>query len=154
MLLEALRGKDAGGGENLLDRSAILAYSEMRSGTHFGVQLPMLLAGLGNGRLRGNVHASYRLTGPPGFDLPPYIGSYHRNAPAMHLTAVRALGLDWEGYGVKAGFKLPAVQWGPSHWFADGLPARNELVLQKKQMPGPAWETSLFESESLRELMT
>jgi len=130
-LLEALRAKSAGGGKNLLDRAAILCYSDMNAGGHrLDSDLPMFLAGKGDGRLVGNVCAS------------------GGNAFKMHVTALRALGLTVDGYGEKPGLQLPASQWGPGFWWTDG---RNKPADQaSKPLASPF---NLFQSEHIREFM-
>ncbi len=144
VLLEALRRTDAGGGKNLLDKAVVLCYSDMMSGGHNCYSLPMFLAGKGDGRLKGNVHARVPVNGP------------EVNVFRLHVTALRALGLDVDGYGVKPGYKLPAEQWQPQYWWAEGdRDRRSDItkVLKAGQYPSPEFPLNFFQSESIREFM-
>ncbi len=145
VLLEALRSTDAGGGKSLLDKAVILCYSDLMNGSHVCRSLPMFLAGKGDGRLKGNVHA--RIPG----DAPDV------NVFRMHVTALRALGLDVEGYGVKAGYRLPEEQWRPKYWWAEGDKDRRvEMTkdLKEGKYPSPEFPINFFQSESIGEFLS
>lgn len=133
-LLEALRNQPAGGGKNLLDKSAILCFSSIASGPGHKLtsDLPVFLAGKADGRLRGNVCAN----NPNGF--------------RMHVTALRALGFNVDGYGTKAGFQT--AQWGSGHYLTDGTEATNTSVAGGAR-PGPASPFSYFQSADIPDFM-
>ncbi len=77
-------------GENLLDHLSMLVTSELGEGwTHSNRDFPILVAGKGNGRLRGNVH--YRST------------SLENTSHAV-LTALRGAGVPAPSYGADAGY--------------------------------------------------
>lgn len=77
-------------GENLLDHLSMLVTSELTEGwTHSNRDFPILIAGKGNGRLRGNVH--YRST------------SLENTSHAV-LTALRGAGVPAASYGADAGY--------------------------------------------------
>jgi hypothetical protein len=72
------------GDGTILDNSAIMAYSEVAQGRdHSRDDIPLMVAGRAGGALRTGLH--HRGNG----------GS----ATAVHLTLVRALGLDWQSFG-------------------------------------------------------
>ncbi len=121
-LLEALRKRTDGAG-NLLDASALLCMSDMISGGHGGHEIPILLAGKAGGKLKGNVHVNFRNPPTP---LLPNAGSFHPSdcyswystgILRVHVTALRALGLDVPGYGVKPGFTLAPGLLQPTYRF-------------------------------------
>ncbi len=88
--------------------------------------------------------------------------AYDTNVFRLHVTALRALGLPADspllaGYGVKAGYKLPADQWQPHYWWKEAHdPRRVEMTKQIMAggYPGPEFPYTLFQSESIREFMT
>jgi hypothetical protein len=87
--LGQLRNTPEGDG-NLLDRCSILCTSELSDGyEHTNTEYPILIAGLGNGRLKGGVH--YRSTNAA-------------NASKGVLTAVRGAGVDMASFGEDAGY--------------------------------------------------
>ena len=86
--LRTLRDTPEGEG-NLLDTCSILCTTEHADGwTHSYQDHPILVAGKGNGRLRGGVH--YRGT--------------NRNASDAVLTALRGAGVDAPSFGANAGY--------------------------------------------------
>ncbi len=144
VLLEALRTTDAGGGKSLLDKSVILCYSDLMNGGHHGYSLPMFLAGKGGGRLKGNVHAQ--------------VASYkpEANVFRLHVTALRALGLTVDGYGVKSGYRLPAEQWQPHYWWDTAENGERSLILKALNAggyPGPVFPYNFFQDASIPEFM-
>ncbi len=79
---------DAMGG-NLLDNSVILATSELSEGwTHSNREFPILIAGRGRGRLRGDVH---------------YRSPSNENTSHAVLTALRGAGITAPSFGYDAG---------------------------------------------------
>jgi hypothetical protein len=92
-LLRKLRDTPDGRG-NLLDSCSILCTSEHSDGyTHSQDEFPILLAGKGNGRLRGGVH--YRAPGAP-------LGNQRNTSDAV-LTALHGAGITLPSWGVDAG---------------------------------------------------
>lgn len=86
--LQTLRETPEGDG-NLLDRCSILVATEHTEGwTHSQDDMPILVCGKGNGRLRGNVHA--RVNGG--------------NVSQALLSALRGGGLPLASFGYEAGF--------------------------------------------------
>ncbi len=87
--LRTLRDTPEGEG-NVLDRCSILCTSELSEGiTHSNIDIPILIAGLGGGRLRGGYH--YRS------------GSAENTSKAV-LTALRGAGCDYGAYGHDGGY--------------------------------------------------
>lgn len=94
VFLRTLRDTPEGGG-NLLDRCSIMCTSELSDGrTHRNDDFPFLLAGLGDGRLRGGMH--YRSTND-------------RNTSDAVLTALRGAGVDVQSFGAGAGYSDSVV---------------------------------------------
>lgn len=86
--LRALRDTPEGSGD-LLSHSSILCTSELSDGQlHLNTDFPVLVAGLGNGRLRGGVH---------------YRSQSNRNASDAVLTALQGAGTGHTSWGVGAG---------------------------------------------------
>lgn len=82
--LTRLRDTPDGAGANLLDNVSILGTSELSEGwTHSNREFPILIAGKGGGRLRGNVH--HRVD--------------NANTSIAVLTALRGAGLPAESFG-------------------------------------------------------
>ena len=78
------------GDGNLLDRCSILCTSELTDGyTHSNADFPLLVAGLGNGRLRGGTH---------------YRSSSAENTSHGVLTALRGAGVAATGFGADDGY--------------------------------------------------
>lgn len=99
--LQRLRDTPDAGGGNLLDNSSILCTSELCEGwTHTNREFPILIAGRGRGRLRGNVH--------------------HRtdraNTSIAVLTALRGGGVPAESFGVSENYV-----YNGTVQFSDGL---------------------------------
>lgn len=91
--LRKLRDTPEGDG-NLLDRCSILATTEHAEGwTHSQDDMPFLICGKGNGRLRGNVH--YRDVGG--------------NTSRALLTALRGAGLGIDSFGHEQGFTASPI---------------------------------------------
>jgi hypothetical protein len=92
--LQKLRDTPEGTG-NLLDHCSILCTTEHSDGyTHSQDEFPILLAGLGNGRLKGGTH--YRYSGADS-------GSYRNMSDAV-LTALHGAGVDLPSWGVDGGY--------------------------------------------------
>jgi hypothetical protein len=88
-LLERLRDTPEGAG-NLLERCSILCTSELSDGLrHSNDEYPILIAGLGNGRLRGGVH---------------YRSTTLENTSHAVLTALRGAGVVAPSWGVDEGY--------------------------------------------------
>ena len=86
--LDRLRQTPEGDG-NLLDRMSLLVCTEHAEGwTHSQHDMPILICGKGNGRLRGNVHARD-------------VGG---NTSKALLTALRGAGLPLTGLGYEEGY--------------------------------------------------
>lgn len=82
--LARLRDTPDAAGSNVLDNVSILATSELGEGwTHSNREFPILIAGRGGGRLRGNVH--HRVD--------------RANTSIAVLTALRGAGLPAESFG-------------------------------------------------------
>lgn len=89
VFLRTLRDTPEGDG-NLLDRCSILCTTELTDGsTHSNQDFPILIAGLGGGRLRGGYH--YRS------------GSAENTSKAV-LAALRGAGVDVASFGADAGY--------------------------------------------------
>ncbi len=87
--LGGLRDTPEGDG-NLLDRCSILCTSELSDGyAHTNDEYPILIAGLGDGRLKGGHH---------------YRSSSSRNASQAVLTAVQGAGASMGSFGADAGY--------------------------------------------------
>jgi hypothetical protein len=87
-LLRTLRDTPEGSG-SLLDRCSILGTSELSDGwTHRNDEFPILVAGLGSGRLRGGVH---------------YRSTTAENTSKAVLTALRGAGVPAASWGVGLG---------------------------------------------------
>jgi hypothetical protein len=83
--LERLRDTPDAAGGNVLDNCSILCTSELSEGwTHRNDEFPILIAGRGRGRLRGNVH--HRTS--------------RANTSIAVLTALRGAGIDAPSFGV------------------------------------------------------
>ncbi len=88
VFLEELRLTPEGDG-NLLDRCSILCTSELSDGrTHANTEYPILVAGKGNGRLRGGVH--HRSTSAD-------------NTSRAVLTALHGAGITLPSWGIAEG---------------------------------------------------
>jgi hypothetical protein len=86
--LERMRDTVEGDG-TLLDHSSILITSELADGwNHSNREFPLLVAGRGNGRLRGGVH---------------YRSRSNESTSHAVLTALRGAGLPLESFGTEAG---------------------------------------------------
>lgn len=97
--LRKLRDTPEGAG-NLLEACSILCTSEHPDGhTHTQNDFPILIAGHGNGRLRGGVH--YRYSGADS-------GSYRNTSDAV-LTALRGAGVPASSWGVGAGYTESSI---------------------------------------------
>lgn len=97
--LRKLRDTPEGSG-NLLEHMAILCTTEHSDGyTHSQNEFPVLIAGLGNGRLLGGVH--YRYSGADG-------GNY-RNVSDATLTALRGAGVTMPSWGTDAGYTTTSI---------------------------------------------
>lgn len=82
-LLERLAATPEGDG-TILDNCAMMAYSEVSEGRDHGREnIPIILAGRAGGALRTGLH---------------HRGN-RESATKVHLTLVRALGLDWASFG-------------------------------------------------------
>jgi hypothetical protein len=91
--LQRLRDTPEGTG-NLLDHCSILCTTEHADGwNHSVADFPLLLAGLGNGRLRGATH---------------YVGSSRNTSDAV-LTALRGAGVDLPSWGVAEGYTASTI---------------------------------------------
>ena len=74
----------------LLERCSILCTSELSDGlTHRNDEFPILIAGKGNGRLKGGVH---------------YRSYTDENASKAVLTALRGAGVPAAGWGIDEGY--------------------------------------------------
>jgi len=94
VFLRRLRDTEEGAG-NLLDRCSILCTSELSDGwTHSNQEFPILIAGTGDGRLRGGVH---------------YRSSSNRNTSDAVLTALRGAGVPAPSFGADAGYTESVV---------------------------------------------
>jgi hypothetical protein len=94
VFLRALRDTPEGSG-NLLERSSILCTTELTDGWDHGIQeFPILVAGLGNGRLKGGIH--YRSTNA-------------RNTSDAVLTALHGAGVSLASWGVDAGYTASPI---------------------------------------------
>ena len=94
VFLRRLRDTPEGGG-NLLDRCSILCTSELADGwTHSNSDFPILVAGTGNGRLRGGVH---------------YRSGSDRNTSDAVLTALRGAGIEAASFGSDGGYTTSVV---------------------------------------------
>lgn len=88
VFLGALRDLPEGDG-NLLDRCSILCTTELSDGhNHSNRDFPILIAGKGGGRLRGDVH---------------YRSNNNENTSRAVLTALRGAGLEMDAWGTGAG---------------------------------------------------
>lgn len=86
--LGVLRDTPEGSG-SLLDRCSILCTSELADGrTHSNFDYPLLIAGKGDGRLRGGVH---------------YRSSSRENASKAVLTALHGAGIELSDWGLADG---------------------------------------------------
>jgi hypothetical protein len=75
---------------SLLDRCSILCTSELSDGRfHSNTEFPLMIAGLGGGRLRGGVH---------------WRSGSADNASKVVLTALRGAGVDLESFGSDGGY--------------------------------------------------
>jgi len=89
VFLETLRDTPEGDG-NLLDRCSILCTSELSDGQiHSNDEYPIIIAGRGNGRLRGGYH---------------YRSSSDLNTSHAVLTALRGGGVDVGSFGSDGGY--------------------------------------------------
>ena len=87
--LQILKDTPDGSG-NLLDNSSILCTSELADGyTHNNYDFPIVIAGHGGGRLRGNVH---------------YRSSSTESATKAVLTALRGAGVEASSFGADEGY--------------------------------------------------
>ncbi len=78
------------GAGNLLERCSILCTTELCNGlTHSNDEYPILIAGKGNGRLKGGIH---------------YRSPNDENTSKAVLTALRGAGVDLPSWGVDAGY--------------------------------------------------
>ena len=92
--LQTLRDTPEGEG-NLLDHCSILCTSELSNGwNHSNADFPILVAGKGNGRLRGGMH---------------YRSDSARNTSDAVLTALRGAGVDVPSFGADAGYSASPV---------------------------------------------
>jgi hypothetical protein len=83
------------GAGSLLDHCAILGTSELTDGyTHSNEEFPLLVAGRGGGRLRGDVH---------------YRSSTRESVTRTVLTAVRGAGIPMASFGAEAGATTESV---------------------------------------------
>ena len=87
--LARLRDTPDGPGANVLDNCSILCTSELGEGwTHSNREFPILIAGRGRGRLRGDVH---------------YRSGSNENTSLAVLTALRGAGVTVPSFGYEAG---------------------------------------------------
>jgi hypothetical protein len=94
VFLRALRDTPEGDG-NLLDRCSILCTTELADGqTHSNQDFPILIAGLGGGRLRGGYH---------------YRSSSALNTSHAPLTALRGAGVDVSAFGSDEGYVTTTI---------------------------------------------
>lgn len=94
VFLGRLRDTPEGAG-NLLDRCSILCTSELSDGkVHGNNEFPILIAGKGDGRLRGGVH---------------YRSSNNRNTSDAVLTALRGAGVTVPSFGSEDGYTESVV---------------------------------------------
>ncbi len=92
--LNRLRDTPEGAG-SLLDHSSILCTSELTEGySHSTENFPLLIAGKGGGRLRGDVH---------------YRSTTRESVTRTVLTAVRGAGVPLESFGAEAGATTESV---------------------------------------------
>ena len=93
VFLNRLRSAEEGDG-NLLDRCSILCTSELTDGyTHSNKDFPILIAGKGNGRLRGGVH---------------WRGSDTNTSDAV-LTALHGAGVELPSFGSAEGYSTTTI---------------------------------------------
>jgi len=93
--LDALKSRQVGDG-TLLDRCSILCTTEHADGrTHSYEDFPLLIAGLGGGRLRGGLH---------------YRSSSRESVTKAGLTALRAAGVELPSFGVGAGQTSESIE--------------------------------------------
>jgi len=94
VFLQTLADTPEGDG-NLLDSCSILGTTELADGyTHSNSDFPILVAGLGGGRLRGGVH--YRSTNS-------------ENTSHAVLTALRGAGVDAASFGAEDGYVTSGI---------------------------------------------
>lgn len=94
VFLATLRDTPEGDG-NLLDRCSILCTTEHSDGlVHSYTDYPVLIAGLGNGRLRGGHH---------------YRSASSENTSKAVLTALRGAGCEVGGFGYDAGYVADTI---------------------------------------------
>lgn len=92
--LRKLRDTPEGAG-NLLDRCSILCTSELSDGwAHLVTEFPILVAGLGGGRLKGGVH---------------YRSLTRRNTSDAVLTALHGAGVTLPSWGVDGGYTTSTI---------------------------------------------
>ena len=83
------------GDGNLLTHSSILCTSELTDGyTHGNFDFPLLLAGKGSGRLRGNIH---------------HRSQNSESATDVVLTALRGAGIEATSFGAEEGFTEQSI---------------------------------------------
>lgn len=93
-MLETLRAIPEGDA-TLLDNSGILITTDVSYGrTHSLDEFPILLAGSAGGKLRKGLH---------------YRSSNKENASKVHVTLMRALGINTPGFGVDEGFASDSI---------------------------------------------
>ena len=84
------------GAGTLLDQCSILCTTEHSDGrTHSYEDFPLLIAGLGGGRLRGGLH---------------YRSRSRESVTKVGLTALRGAGLEIPSFGSEAGFTTEAIE--------------------------------------------
>lgn len=92
--LQKLRDTPEGDG-NLLTHSSILCTSELTDGyTHGNFDFPLIVAGLGSGRLCGNMH---------------HRSATSESATDVVLTALRGAGVEAESFGADEGYTTQSV---------------------------------------------
>ena len=92
--LQALRNTPEGTG-NLLDNCSILCTTELSDGyTHSNSNFPILIAGLGGGRLKGNYH---------------YASPNSENTSNAVLTALQGAGVPMSSFGAEGGYSNQAI---------------------------------------------
>jgi hypothetical protein len=97
--LRALRDTPDGRG-NLLDSMSVLCTTEHSDGyTHSQEEFPILLAGKGNGRLRGGIHHRHPGAAP----------GNQRNTSDAVLTALHGAGIALPSWGDQGGFTRSVV---------------------------------------------
>ena len=93
-MLETLRAIPEGDA-TLLDNSGILITTDVSYGrTHSLDEFPILLAGSAGGKLRKGLH---------------YRSRNKENASKVHVTLMRALGINTPGFGVDEGFASDSI---------------------------------------------